>query len=57
MEKFDKAGCKHRSTVSENDRRDSIRIVGLTRIKAREGKENVIMKNLDIRHNIVTGWR
>ena len=42
---FDQVGIKLGSTVSENNRRDSIRTVSLLRIKAREGMENVIMKN------------
>ena len=42
---FDQAGIEFRSTVLENNRRDSIRTVCLPKIKAREGMENVIMKN------------
>ena len=42
---FDQAVSEFGSTVSENNRRDSIRTVSLLRIKAREGLENVIIKN------------
>ena len=54
-EKFDQAECEHKSTVAENNRRDSIRAKSLPRAKIREGIENVIMKNLNIRHNVVSG--
>ncbi len=41
-----------------NDRRDTIRTVSFARVKAREGIENVIISNLNNRHNIVRGgWR
>ena len=45
------------STVFENNRRDSIRTVSLPRIKAREGLENVIIKNFNFRDEVVRGWR
>ena len=45
------------STVFEYNRRDSIRTVILPRIKAREGQENVIIKNLNFRDEVVRGWR
>ena len=45
------------STVFENNRRDSIRTVRFLRIKAREGLENVIMKNFYFRDEIVRGCR
>ena len=45
------------STVFENNRRDFIRIVSLPRIKAREGMQNVIMKNFNFRDEVVRGWR
>ena len=45
------------STVFENNRRDSIQTVSLPRIKAREGMENVIMKNFNFRDAVVRGWR
>ena len=54
---FDQEGSKLRSTVFENSRRDSIRTVSLPRIKIREGLENVIMKNLNFRDEVVKGWR
>ena len=43
--KFDHAVSKFGSTVCENNRRDSIRIVSLPRITARESLENVILKS------------
>ena len=54
---FDQEGCKLRSTIFENIRRDSIRTVSPPRIKAREGLENVIMKNLNFRDEVVKEWR
>ena len=55
-EKFDQAVNEFESTVFEN-RRDSIRTVSFLRIKAREGLENVIIKNFDFRDEVVRGWR
>ena len=49
---FDQAMNEFGSTVFENNRRDSIRTVSFPRIKAREGMENVIMKNFDFRDEI-----
>ena len=54
---FDQAVSEFGSTVFENNRRDSIRTVSLPRIKAREGLENVIIKNSNFRDEIVRGWR
>ena len=48
---------KFGSTVFENKRRDSIRTVSLPRIKAREGLENIIIKNFYFRDEVVRGWR
>ena len=45
------------STDFENNRRDSIPTVSLPRIKAREGLENVIIKNLNFMDEVVRGWR
>ena len=45
------------STVFENNRRDSIQTGSLPRIKAREGLENVIIKNFNFRDEVVRGWR
>ena len=53
---FDQAGSELRSTVFEN-RRNSIRAVSLLKTKAREGMENVIMKNLNLREEVVRGLR
>ena len=55
--KFDQAGSELGSTVFENNRRDSIWTVSLPRIKARNGMENAIMKNLNFRGEVVRGWR
>ena len=59
--------CRSRETqtkefdqaVSEfrNNRRDSIQTVSLPKIKAKEGLENVIIKNLNFRDEVVRGWR
>ena len=54
---FDQAVSEFGSTVFENNRRDSIRTVSLPRIKAREGLENVIIKNSNFRDEVVRGWR
>ena len=54
---FDQAGSELGSTVFENNRRDSIRTISLPRIKAREGMENVIMKNFNFKNEVVRGWR
>ena len=48
--KFDQAGSKFGSTVFENNR-------SLSRIKAREGMKNIIMKNLNFMDEIVRWWR
>ena len=39
---FDQARSKLGSTVFENKRKDSIRTISLSRIKAREGMENEV---------------
>ena len=57
MKEFDQAVSEFGSTVFENNRRDSIRTVSLPRIKAREGLENVIIKNSNFRDEVVRGWR
>ena len=54
---FDQAVSEFGSTVFENNRRDSIRTVNLPRNKAREGMENVIIKNSNFRDEVVRGWR
>ena len=54
---FDKAMSEFGSTVFENNRKDSIRTVSLPRIKAKEGLENVIIKNFSYRDEVVRGWR
>ena len=54
---FNQAGSELRNTVSENNRRDSICIVSLSTIKARDSMKNVIMKNLNFRNKVVRGWR
>ena len=54
---FDQVVSEFGSTVFENNRRDSIRTVSLSRIKAREDMENVIMKNFNFRDEVVRGWR
>ena len=56
MKEFDQARNELGSTVFEN-RRDSIRTISLPRIKAREGMENVIIKNFNFRNEVVKGWR
>ena len=55
MKEFDKAGSELGSIVFENNRRDSIWTISLLRIKAREGMENVIMKNSNFRDEVVRG--
>ena len=54
---FDLAVSEFGSRVFENNRRDSIQTVSLPRIKAREGLENVIIKNINFRDEVVRGWR
>ena len=54
---FDHAGSELGSTVFENSRKDSIQILSLPRIKAREGMENFIVKNFNFRDEVVRGWR
>ena len=49
--------CKHGSTVLENNRRDFIRTIRLPRVKISEGRRNIIMKDLNIRHDVVSAWR
>ena len=50
---FDQAGSKFGSAVFEINRMDSIWTVSLPRIKAREGMENVRMKNFNFRDEVV----
>ena len=57
MKEFDQAVSEFGSTNFENNRRDSIRTVSLPRIKAREGMENVIIKNFNFKDEVVRGWR
>ena len=45
---FDQARSELRNTVSET--------VSLPRIKAREGMENIIMKNFNFRDEVVSEW-
>ena len=45
------------TTVFENNRRDFIRNLSHPRIKAREGMENIIMKNFYLKNEVVRGWR
>ena len=52
---FDQAVSELGSTVFENNRRNSIRTVSLPRITAREGLENVIIKNFNFRDEVVRG--
>lgn len=47
MEKFYQAGCELRSTIFENNRKDSFRSASLPKIKSREGMKNIITKNLN----------
>ena len=54
---FDQAVSEFGSTIFENNRRDSIRTVNLPRIKAREGLENVIIKNFNYRDEVIRGWK
>ena len=54
---FDQAVSEFRNKVFENNRRDSIRTVSLPGTKAREGLENVIIKNFNFRDEVVRGWR
>ena len=53
MKEFDQAVSEFGSTVFENNRKDSIRTVRLPRIKAREGMENIIMKNFHFGDEVV----
>ena len=48
---------KFESTVFENNMRESTRTASLPRIKAREGLENVKIKNFNFRDDIIRGWR
>ena len=41
--------CEHGSTVTENNISDSIRTTNLARVKAREGTENINVKNTNNR--------
>ena len=52
---FDQAVSEFKSTAFENNRRDSIQTVSLPRIKAREGLENVVIKNFNFRDEVVRG--
>ena len=52
---FDQARSELLSTDFENSRWDSIRAVSPPRIKAREGMENVIKKNLYYRDEVDRG--
>ena len=54
---FDQAVSELGNIIFENSRRYSIPTVSLPRIKAREGLENVIMKNFNFRDKVVRGWR
>ena len=54
---IDQAVSEFGSTVFENNWRDFIRTVSLQRIKAREGLENVIIKNFNLRDEVIRGWR
>ena len=55
--KYDQAVSEFGSTVFENNRKDSIRTVSLSRIKAKECPENVIIKNFNFRYELVRGWK
>ena len=52
---FDQTVSEFGSTVFENNRKDSIRTISLPRKKAREGLENVIIKNLSFGDAVVGG--
>ena len=54
---FDQAVSNFGSTDFENNRKDSIRTTSLPRIKAKEGLENIIIKNFSLRDEVVRGWR
>ena len=56
MEKFDQAWCEHGNIVFENNRRNSIRTIRLPRVKASEGTKNIITKDSNIRHEVVSVW-
>ena len=53
----DQAVSEFGNTVFHNNRRGSIRTVRLPRIKTRDGMENVIIKNLNSRDEVVREWR
>ena len=45
------------SNYENNDRKQQeMQRCGLPRVKAREGVENIVAKNLNMRHNVVRGW-
>ena len=54
---FDQVVSEYGSTVFENNRRDSIRTVSLSRMKTRDGLENVMKKNFNFRNEVVRGWK
>ena len=54
---FDQTVSEFRSTVFENNWRDSIRAISLLRIKVIEGLENVIIKNFSLWDEVLRGWR
>ena len=55
--KFEQSEREFGSTVFENNKRDSVRIVSLPRIKVREGLLNVIIKIFNFKDEVVRGWR
>ena len=55
---FDQTVSKHGRTVFEKNRgTDYIRTISRPSIKAREGNEIVIMKNIYLRDGVIRGWK
>ena len=54
---LDQAVSEFVSTVFENNRRDSIRTASVPKIKTRDCLENVMIKNLNFRDEVVRKWR
>lgn len=52
--KLDWAEFKYRSTVFDNNTRDTMKTISFTSIKVTDGIESIIISNLNIRHNILT---
>lgn len=56
-DKLDQADSEHGGAVLNDNKRKSIRIVSLWKVRAREGTENNIWKHSDNKHHKVRGLR